>query len=76
MDEDPLSTFDLERTILTGEIMGRQRDQATQEWKYLVQGISIDGRQVVVVGKLGPTDKLVVITALENDEQAEMRQLR
>ena len=72
MDEDALSVFDLERTILTGEIIERQRDQATREWKYLVQGSAIDGRQVVVVGKLGPTDKLVVITAWENDEQAEM----
>ena len=72
MDEDTLSIFDLERTILTGEIMERQRDRATREWKYLVRGNAVDGRQVVIVGKLGPTDKLVVITAWENHEQAEM----
>ncbi|MDD9980224.1 MAG: DUF4258 domain-containing protein [Gammaproteobacteria bacterium] len=72
MDEDALSVFDLERTILTGEIIERQRDQATREWKYLVRRNAVDGRQVVIVGKLGPTDKLVVITAWTNDEQIEM----
>ena len=72
MDEDALSVFDLERTILTGQIMERQRDRTTREWKYLVRGNAVDGRQVVVVGKLGPMDKLVVITAWTNDEQAQM----
>ena len=72
MDEDVLSVFDVERAILTGEIMERQRDQATREWKYLVRGTAVDGRQIVVVSKLGPTDKLVVITAWVSDEQAEM----
>ena len=72
MDEDALSVFDLERTILTGEIIERQRDRATREWKYLVRGSAADGREVIVVGKLGPTDKFVVITAWTNDEQAEM----
>ena len=72
MDEDVLSVFDVERAILTGEVMERQRDQATREWKYLVRGNAVDGRKIVVVGKLGLTDKLVVITAWVNDEQAEM----
>ena len=72
MDEDALSVFDVERAILTGEIMERQRDQATREWKYLVRGSAVDGRQIVVVSKLGSTDKLIVITAWVSDEQAEM----
>ena len=72
MDEDALSVFDLERTILTGDIIERQRDPATRELKYLVRGNAVDGRQVVIVGKLGPTDKLVLITAWANDEQADM----
>ena len=72
MDEDALSVFDLERTILTGEIVERQRDQSTREWKYLVRGNAVDGRRVVAVTKLGPTGKLVVITVWTNDEQAEM----
>lgn len=69
IDEDALSVFDVERAILTGEIIQRQRDQTTREWKYLVRGNAIDGRQIVVVSKLGLTDKLVVITAWVNDEQ-------
>ena len=72
MDEDALSVFDVERAILIGEIIERQRDQATREWKYLVRGNAVDGRQIMVVSKLGSTDKLVVITAWVNDEQAEM----
>ena len=72
MDEDALSVFDVERAILTGEIIERQRDQAMREWKYVVRGNAVDGRQIMVVSKLGSTDKLVVITAWVNDEQAEM----
>ena len=72
MDEDALSVFDVERAILTGEIIERQRDQAMREWKYAVRGNAVDGRQIMVVSKLGSTDKLVVITAWVNDEQAEM----
>ena len=72
MDEDALSVFDVERAILTGEIIERQRDQAMREWKYVVRGNAVDGRQIMVVSKLGSTDKLVVITAWVNDEQDEM----
>lgn len=72
IDEDTLSVFDVEKVILTGEIIERQRDQRTREWKYLVRGNALDGRHMVVVAKLGLTDKLIVITAWTNDEQAEM----
>lgn len=72
IDEDALSVFDVERAILTGEIIERQRDPLTREWKYLVRGRAVDGREIVVVSKLSLTDKLVVITAWINDEKAEM----
>ena len=72
MDEDALSVFDVERAILTREIIERQRDQTTRERKYLVRGRAVDGRQIVVVSKLGPADKLVVITAWVHDEQTEV----
>lgn len=68
LDEDALSVFDVERAVLTGEIIGRQRDQTTRERKYLVRGQAIDGRRIVVVSKLGASDKLVVITAWVHDE--------
>jgi hypothetical protein len=33
MDEDDLSVLDLESAVLTGEIVERQRDRGTREWK-------------------------------------------
>ncbi|MCK4488590.1 MAG: DUF4258 domain-containing protein [Desulfobacterales bacterium] len=62
MDDDGLSVFDVERCILTGEIIERQKDRVTNEWKYLVEGKSIVDNNLIVVTKLGPTGKLVVIT--------------
>ena len=62
MGEDGLSIFDIENCLLSGEIFERQKDRATAEWKYLVHGGTIDeNRQIVVVAKLGPTGKLVII---------------
>ena len=66
MDEDGLSIFDVENCLLSGEILERQKDQATAEWKYLVRGGTLDeSKQIVVVAKLGPTGKLVIITIYE-----------
>jgi Domain of unknown function (DUF4258) len=62
MDEDGLSVFDLESAVLTGEIVERQRDRQTREWKYVVNGKGLDGGTVAVVGKLSPTGCLVIIT--------------
>ena len=62
MNDDGLSIFDIERGILTGQIIERQKDHQTGEWKYLVQGQTIAEKGVVVVGKLSPTQKLVIIT--------------
>ena len=62
MDDDELSVFDIERGILTGQIIERQKDQRTGEWKYLVEGQTIDGDTVVTIAKLSITGKLVIIT--------------
>ncbi len=62
MDDDDLAIFDVERGILTGRIVERQKDRVTAEWKYLVEGETIAGDPVVVVGKLSVTGKLVIIT--------------
>lgn len=67
MNNDGLTIFDIERAILTGELIERQEDHHTGEWKYLVSGSAIDSRLTIVVGKLSVTDKLVIITVyLEN----------
>lgn len=62
MNDDGLSIFDVERGILTGEIIARQKDKTTAEWKYLVSGKTLTDDAVVVVGKLSLTEKLVIIT--------------
>lgn len=62
MDDDNLSIFDVERGILTGKIVERQRDRVTAEWKYLIEGETVLGNPVIVVAKLSVTGKLVIIT--------------
>ena len=62
MEDDDLSIFDVESCILTGEIIERQKDSQTGEWKYLVKGSALSGSLIVSVGKISPTDKLVLIT--------------
>jgi len=62
MDDDRLSVFDVEHCVLTGEIVERQKDRRTGEWKYLVEGQALSGHRVVVVCEVGPTGKLVIIT--------------
>jgi len=62
MDDDGLSVFDVERGMLTGEIVERQKDGITKEWKYLVKGQTIAGNSVIIVAKLSITGKLVIIT--------------
>lgn len=62
MDDDGLTVFDLENAILTGEIVERQRDRLTREWKYIVNGQGLEGGTVGVVGRLSITGCLVIIT--------------
>ena len=62
MTDDNVSVCDVERVILTGSIVERQKDQDTTEWKYLVEGEGIAGELAVVVGKIGITGKLVIVT--------------
>ena len=63
MEVDGLTAFDIERCILTGEIVTRQKDRDTEESKYLVQGKAVvGGHEIVTVAKIGPTGKLVIIT--------------
>jgi len=62
MADDNLSIFDVERGILTGRIIERQKDHATAEWKYLTEGEALAGNLIVVVARLSVTGKLVIIT--------------
>lgn len=62
MVDDNLSIFDVERVILTGRIIERQKDRVTAEWKYLIEGETVASELAVVVAKLSVTGKLVIIT--------------
>jgi hypothetical protein len=62
LEDEGLSVFDVEHAILTGKITHRQKDEETREWKYLISGRSLSLEEVVVVAKLSPSDKLVIIT--------------
>ena len=62
MRNDGLSIYDIEHCILTGEILDRQIDDLTNEWKYRVLGTTITGPATEVVVKFSPTGKLVIIT--------------
>lgn len=62
MDNDGLTILDVEQVILTGQMVERQRDRNTGEWKYLIKGQTDDRLDVVVVAKLSPTDMVVIIT--------------
>jgi hypothetical protein len=62
MEDDALSIFDVERAVLTGQIVERQEDRATGDWKYMVEGRSVAEEPVTVVARLSVTGKLVIIT--------------
>ncbi len=62
MEADGLVLSDIEHCILTGEVVERQKDPQTLERKYLIEGETLAGRKVVIVAKIGPTDKLVIVT--------------
>jgi hypothetical protein len=62
MNEDEFTIYDVERGILTGEILERQKDRETGEWKYRVRGETFETREVEVVTKLSPTGKLAILT--------------
>ncbi len=61
-DEDDLTVLDVEQCVLTGEIIERQRDQESGEWKYVIQGETIAEQPVVVVAKISPTDVVIIVT--------------
>ena len=62
MDDDNLSIFDVESGVLTGNIRERQKDQDTGEWKYVIEGQTLAGDNIVVVAKISLTEKMVIVT--------------
>jgi hypothetical protein len=62
MEDDDISILDVEHVILTGEIIERQQDQETGEWKYVIAGNTLADDPIIVVAKLALTGTLVIIT--------------
>lgn len=62
MSNDGLTIYDVERGILTGEILERQKDKVTAEWKYCIRGKTVSDDVIEVIAKLSRTGKLVIIT--------------
>ena len=65
MNDENFSVFDFESGILTSEILERQREQVTAEWKYRLKGKTISGDEIKLIAKFSPSDKLVIITVYE-----------
>lgn len=63
LDDDEISILDVENIILTGEVVDTQRDASSRERKYVVRGQTLDGEAACSVVKIGPTGRLVIITA-------------
>lgn len=62
LKDDGLTILDLESIVLTGEIVERQRDRATNETKFFIRGAVLDGSEGESVVKFGPSGRLFVIT--------------
>jgi hypothetical protein len=62
MTEDDFTIDDVERGILTGRILERQKDSTNNESKYRIRGRTVTGDPIELLAKLSPTGKLVIIT--------------
>ena len=62
MENDRLTIFDVEHTLLTGKITERQKDRQSDEWKYVVEGQTLGSEIATVVTKFTFTGTLVIIT--------------
>lgn len=62
MNDDGLTIYDVEHSILTGKVLERQKDRLTTEWKYRIRGETMGGGEVEVIAKISLTGKLVIIT--------------
>ena len=61
IEDDGLSILDVEKAILDGQIIERQKDPDTGEWKYLVDG-NVKGTALTIVSKISITGKVVILT--------------
>lgn len=68
MRDDELTMLDVENCILTGEVIERQLDAQTDEWKYVVRGYDFGRRSVTAVVKRRPAGSMLIITVFRERE--------
>lgn len=66
IDDDSLTIYDVERLILAGQVVERQKDKDPPESKVLIRGPTLDGDNAFAVVKLGPTGKLIIDTVFRD----------
>lgn len=71
MENDGLSILDIEEAVLNGNIIERQKDIESGEYKYLIFGRTRYKDGLVVVAKLSVTGKMVIITVYLEDDESE-----
>lgn len=62
---DGYSVFDLEKGVLDGRILERQRDTETAEYKYVIRGPTFSERDIELVAKRGATGMMIIITVYQ-----------
>ena len=62
LDADGLSLLDFEECVLGGEVVERQWDHQTLEWKYLIEGQALDGSWITVVVKRLVPGRMALLT--------------
>ena len=60
-DAHGFSVFDVESAILTGEIVARQKESETGEWKYVICRDGVDGAALTVIAKFGASGQMLYI---------------
>jgi len=62
MAADDLTIWDVERAVLTGSVVERQKDARTAELKYRLRGDGVDDVAMELILRIGPTGKVIIIT--------------
>ena len=61
MNDEGFTIYDVERGILTGKILERQKDRVTAESKYRIRRRTVECDEIEVLAKESLTGKLVII---------------
>ena len=62
IEQDLLTSADVISCLLAGEIVERQKDRKSGEYKYVIAGQAEDGSEIEVVAKLHKVGDVYVIT--------------